>query len=74
MERGHGQDPGEGVGGGPASISEKAERGEATFADADGIVLDLVEAIGRGAEEGGWYSDWAAMMGWSDAAEGGQGL
>lgn len=53
---------------------EKAERGEATFADADGIVLDLVEAIGREAEEGGWYADWAAMMGWSDAAEGGQGL
>lgn len=52
---------------------EKAERGEATFADADGIVLDLVEAIGREAEDGGWYADWAAMMGWSDSDEEGQG-
>lgn len=53
---------------------EKAERGEADSADADGIVLDLVEAIGRMAEESGWYADWAAMMGWPDDDEDEQGL
>ena len=55
--------------GGLGAYLAKAERGEATFADADGIVLDLVEAIGREAEEGGWYADWAAMMGWSDGED-----
>lgn len=60
--------------GGLRAYLAKAERGEATFADADGIVRDLVEAIGREAEEGGWYADWAAMMGWPDDDEDEQGL
>lgn len=29
-----------------------------TFADADGVIDDLADAIGREAEEGGWYSEW----------------
>ena len=29
-----------------------------TLADADGVIDDLADAIGREAEEGGWYSEW----------------
>ena len=29
-----------------------------TFDDADGVIDDLADAIGREAEEGGWYSEW----------------
>lgn len=29
-----------------------------TYDDADGVIDDLADAIGRVAEEGGWYSEW----------------
>ena len=29
-----------------------------TYDDADGVIDDLADAIGREAEEGGWYSEW----------------
>ena len=29
-----------------------------TFDDADSVIDDLADAIGREAEEGGWYSEW----------------
>ena len=50
-----------------SEYERKCTLGRATFKDANAIVQDLVVAIGREAEESGWYCDWERMMGWAAA-------
>ena len=39
-----------------------ADAGIRTLADADGVIDDLADAIGREAEDGGWCSEWQEVL------------